>query len=436
MIPEQFIELARVLPEPSLLLTQAGEILALNKPVSLLFGWKISELKGELLCKFVTESEEALMKYLQACSKSRKMVFGSLTICTSDGESIICRSQGAVIQPALGGLPAQIFLRLEKRNIANQNFLGLNEKIDELKTEVEHRRQAEIKLNQRLSELKKAQMQLIHQEKLSSLGQIAAGVAHEINNPVTFIHGNLIPAQEYAKDLFRLIKLYQQYYPNPVPEIQAEIEEIDLDFLIPDMIKLLQSMSVGTTRIRQIVESMRSFSRLDEAKIKKVDIHQGLDSTLMILQHRLKATPNFPEIKVIKSYGKLPQVECHSGQLNQVFMNILTNAIDALHERYEVGNIVEPEVNLSEIKVKTEILDSDWVAIQISDNGLGISEQVFTKIFDPFFTTKKTGKGAGLGLSISHKIITEIHGGKLLCDSKLGEGTRFLIKIPVKLKIS
>ncbi len=434
MIPEKFTELARVLPEPSLFLTQAGEILAINKPAASLLGWPIKQLLGKLLCEFVTNSEEIVIKYLQACSKSRKMVLGSLTIRRSDGETVVCRSEGAVIQPALAESPAQILLRLEKRAEANQNFILLNKKIEQLKAEIEYRRQAEVKLHRTLSELQEAQMQLIHQEKLSGLGQIAAGVAHEINNPVSFIHGNLIPAQEYAENLFRLIQLYQQYYPDPVPEIQAEIDEIDLEFLMEDLIKLLQSMSVGTKRIRQIVESMRTFSRLDEAEIKAIDIHEGLDSTLMILQHRLKATPDFPEIEVIKSYGLLPEVECHSGQINQVFMNILSNAIDALSERHQPGTVEKIQANLPQIKIQTEILDGDWVAIRISDNGPGINNQVISKIFDPFFTTKKIGKGTGLGLSISHKIITEKHGGKLFCHSELGQGTDFVIQIPVKLK--
>ena len=397
MTPETFTELARVLPEPSLFLTQAGEILALNKPAASLFCSKIKQLQGKLLCELVTDSEETVTKYLQACSKSRKMVIGSLTIRTFDQEKIVCRSQGAVVQAASTESPAQIFLRLEERGKANQNFLILNQKIEELNKEIEYRRQAEVKLNQTLCKLKETQMQLIHQEKLSGLAEIVAGVAHEINNPVSFIHGNLIPAQEYARDLLGLVQLYQKDYRDPVPEIEAEIDEIDLEFLIQDLIKLLQSMSLGTKRIREIVESLRTFSRLDEAEIKVVDIHEGLDSTLMLLQHRLNATPNFPEIEVIKNYGQLPEVECYCRQLNQVFMSILSNAIDALHERHQLGNVQDIQANLPQIKIQTEILDSDWVAIQISDNGLGINEQVISKIFDPFFTTKEVGKGTGLG---------------------------------------
>ncbi|MGB3508926.1 MAG: ATP-binding protein [Microcoleaceae cyanobacterium] len=434
MTPEQFTELARVLPEACIFINSTGEILAINKSAASLFGLRSKELRGKQLCEFLTNSKETVIKYLQACSRSRKMILGSLTICTSDGETILFRSEGAVIQPASAESPAQILLRLEKRERANNNFIVLNQKIEQLKAEIEHRRQAEAKLKQTLNELQVTQMQLIHQEKLSGLGQIAAGVAHEINNPVSFIHGNLIPAQEYAKDLLRLVKLYQQYYPDPVPEIQAEIEEIDLEFLMEDLVKLLKSMTVGTQRISQVVNSMRTFSRLDEFETKYVDLHEGLESTLMILQHRLKIKANHSTIEVIKNYGKLPEVECYCGQINQVFMNILSNAIDALNEKSQEKNIQEIPANLPQIKIQTELLNSDWVTIRIADNGTGISEQVKSKLFEPFFTTKEVGKGTGLGLSISHNIITEKHDGKLFCHSELGQGTEFVIQIPIHLK--
>lgn len=434
MTPEQFTELARVLPEPSLFLTQTGEIITMNKPAASLFGWRSKELQGKQLDEFLTDSQETILKYLQSCSRSRKMVLGSLTIRTPDGKTIVCRSEGAVVQPASAELPAQLLLRLEKKDDAHSNFILLNQKIHELKAEIEHRHQAEIKLNQTLVELQKTQIQLVHQEKISGLGQMAAGIAHEINNPVSFIHGNIVHAEEYAQDLLKIIRLYQKYYPNPVPEIKEEIEEIDLEFLMEDLTKLLQSMSVGTKRIRQIVKSMRTFSRLDEAEIKKVDLHEGLESTLMLLQHRLKVTPESPEIEIIKNYGDLPEVECYSGQINQVFLNIISNAIDALNEDKKQTNTEDLKANQPQITIQTEVLNQDWVAIKIIENGPGISEKVHSKLFDPFFTTKAIGKGTGLGLSISDEIVTDKHGGQLFCNSEIGKGAEFVIQIPVRLE--
>lgn len=273
---------------------------------------------------------------------------------------------------------------------------------------------------------------------MSSLGQLVAGIAHEINNPVNFIHGNITHASNYAQDLLHLVELYQQHYPQPVAEIAEEIEAIDLEFLCQDLPKLLASMKIGTDRIRQIVLSLRNFSRLDEAEMKAVDIHEGIDSTLLLLQHRLKAKPDHPEIQVIKEYSNLPLVDCYPGQLNQVFMNLLANAIDALEEgrlRGQGGQtsisafFPDQQSQTPTIRIRTEIKD-DVVLVCIADNGIGMTEDVRQKIFDPFFTTKPVGKGTGMGLSISYKIIVEKHQGKIKCISAPGQGTEFIVAIP------
>jgi signal transduction histidine kinase len=284
-----------------------------------------------------------------------------------------------------------------------------------------------------ITQLRHAQSQLIQAEKMSSLGQLVAGVAHEINNPVSFIYGNLTPAQEYIRDLLGLMEMYGQHYPNPAPAIAEEIEKIELEFLAEDLPKLLNSIKVGAERIKEIVKSLRTFSRLDEAEVKEVDIHENIDSTLMILQTKLKQGNNPSEIKVIKAYGNLPLIECYAGQLNQVFMNIISNAIDALNEGDKNRSLEEIQANPSTIEIKTTV-DKQWVEIKISDNGIGIKKEASQKIFDPFYTTKPIGKGTGLGLSISYQIVVEKHGGDLRCVSQWGKGTKFIIKLPVTIK--
>ena len=324
----------------------------------------------------------------------------------------------------------KVFQQLEKHE-------QLQKEIEERKLAVAALRESETRerakseqLARTLQELQQTQIQLIQTEKMSSLGQMVAGIAHEINNPVNFIHGNLSHAKEYIRDLLGLVELYQREYPQPTTAIAEEIEAIELDFLCEDLAKLLNSMNVGTDRIREIVCSLRMFSRLDEAEIKQADLHDGLDSTLMILHHRLKPKPDHPGIQVIKEYARLPQIGCYPGQLNQVFMNILSNAIDALDEYNRSRTAKEIQRNPSMISIGTTVLDSDWVEIQIADNGPGMSEEVRSKLFDPFFTTKPVGKGTGLGLSISYQIVVEKHGGSLRCHSGDGMGAEFTIRIP------
>lgn len=268
-----------------------------------------------------------------------------------------------------------------------------------------------------IKELQQAQVQIIQSEKMSSLGRMVAGIAHEINNPVNFIHGNICYIKNYMKDILDLLNLYQKKYPDPLPEIETKIENIELDFLREDLLKILASMEFGTERIQQIILSLRNFSRLDESEIKKVDIHEGIDNTILILISRLK-----PQIELLKEYGTLPLIECYPAQLNQVFMNIINNAIDEL-----IANSSQLQ---KQILIQTDLIENDQIQVRIRDNGLGIHPEIKDKIFDPFFTTKPIGEGTGMGLAISYQII-EKHGGKIEVISELGEGTEFVVTLPI-----
>jgi predicted ATPase/signal transduction histidine kinase len=314
---------------------------------------------------------------------------------------------------------------------------NLEKKVEERTLELKKKNQD---LQQALQKLQQTQTQLIQTEKMSSLGQLVAGIAHEINNPVNFIHGNLRYTNNYLHDLLQLVEEYQKTYPHPTPTIKAHQEAIDLEFLKQDLPKILESMQVGANRIRQIVTSLRNFSRLDEAEMKEADIHEGIESTLLVLQHRFKEKVERPRIEIYKDYSQLPQLECYPGQLNQVFMNILTNAVDAIEQKYRdihssswlgkdnTNSIAE----LPAIRIRTERLDCDRVAIRIADNGTGMTEEVQRRAFDPFFTTKPVGSGTGLGLSICYQIIFEKHRGQLKFYSQPGKGTEVAIEIPIK----
>ncbi|BAY87356.1 ATPase, histidine kinase-, DNA gyrase B-, and HSP90-like domain protein [Calothrix parasitica NIES-267] len=309
---------------------------------------------------------------------------------------------------------------LEKSNDKKEFLLKkVITELGESKLVLEQRSQA---LQDLLQNLQAMQAQLVESEKMSALGVMVAGVAHEINNPIGFIYGNLNHVSEYAEDLFKLLEFYQKSCSNPISELEPEIEAIELDFIKEDFPKLLNSMKIGAERIKQIILSLRNFSRLDEAEIKDVDIHDGLDSTLMILQNQFKSQSHHSGIKIIKEYDKLPRLECYAGQLNQVFMNIIVNAIDALEK------VPNPQ-----IKISTESQEN-LAIIKIADNGMGINPEVQQKIFNPFFTTKPVGKGTGLGLSTSYKIIVDKHQGKLECHSNPGIGTEFLIALPLKYR--
>ncbi|GAA6616003.1 ATP-binding protein [Scytonema sp. NUACC26] len=329
---------------------------------------------------------------------------------------------------------------------ANQLLeLKVTQRTHELKQASDRLEQRVVERTQELLEalehLAQTQSQLIQTEKMSSLGELVTGIAHEINNPVNFIHGNVFHLNEYVRDLLDVIHLYQQKYPQPDLEIEQTIADFDLEFIKKDLPKILTSMKMGTERIREIVQSLRIFSRMDEAELKAVDLHAGIESTLLILQHRLKARPERPEIEVIKDYGNLPLVECYAGQLNQVFMNILTNAIDAVEEHIRERTYQEIANNPGQIAICTEcsseasasqFCSPSQVKIRIADNGVGMDETVSQKIFHPFFTTKPVGKGRGMGLAISYQIIVDKHKGQLECVSTPGGGTQFLIQIPIK----
>lgn len=430
--PEQFIEFARVLPEPMLLINGEGEILASNKAVTKMLGLAGKELQNKKLFDLVAELSDKVLQYLQACSRSREMVHGCLSFYQNDGEHLICRCEGALIQASSSSSSAKMLLRLKNRSLASNKFVLLNRKIDESMAEAALRQsEALLKkkaedLEETLGELRRTQSKLIQSEKMSSLGRMVAGIAHEINNPVSFIYGNIIPASAYAEDLIKIIELYQKHYPNPVKEIETKIEAVELDFVKEDFIKLFASMQYGTERIKEIVLLLRNFARLDEAECKQVDIHEGIDSTLLILNNRLKLKPNYPEIEVIKEYSSLPKIDCYPGQLNQVFINILTNAIDELEDKLKKKNNFIPQIRIS-----TKLSDNNQIAIHIADNGSGIPLSIQSKLFDPFFTTKVVGKGTGLGLSISYQIIVEKHHGKLYYQSPPGEGAEFIIEIPI-----
>ena len=287
------------------------------------------------------------------------------------------------------------------------------------------------KLKQVLHELQQSQAQLVQAEKMSSLGQTVAGLAHEINNPINFIYGNITHTQDYVSDLLTILQAYQTHYPQPVPEIQELLEEMEIDFIRQDLEKIFHSMRTGANRIRELVLSLRNFSRLDQADIKKVDLHEGIESTLLILSHRLKPKKEWDmqEVQVIKEYGDIPWIACFAGPLNQVFMNIIGNAIDAL-ESQRYGDTFSQKIQPT-IWIRTEVQDAEYVFVRIADNGPGISEEAKSSLFDPFFTTKPVGKGTGLGLSISYQIVVEKHQGEIWCESPETGGTEFIIKLPI-----
>ncbi|MCS6814370.1 MAG: PAS domain S-box protein [Cyanobacteria bacterium] len=390
-----------------------------NPQLEALTGLTGEQIQGRSALAFFPEAERG--KMVQA-------IYRAFSMGSMDVEARLITTKGEIEFHWNG-----VILRDEQGNVVGLTGIGRN---------IGDRKQAEAALNaknaelqQALTDLKRTQSQLVQTEKMSSLGQLVAGIAHEINNPTNFIYANLSYVDQYAHDLLQLIHLYQRHYPNPDPEIQTFMSSIDLDFLQQDLPNILNSMAAGAERIQQMVLSLRNFSRKDESDLKMVDIHEGIDNSLMLLQHRLKAHGDTMAIRVIRDYGMLPLVECYAGQLNQVFINVLANAIDALESQpIEAFNGEELLLGWQPptIHIRTSLsADQSWAIIRIGDNGPGMTADAKEKLFDPFFTTKPIGKGTGLGLSISYQIVVEKHGGQLECISEPGKGAEFIIKIPL-----
>lgn len=430
---------------PTILQTTVTELASLAPLDQVLFGWDKPEThRLELLYRSPATETDGLFTYDSALDFKSALASGmSVQLHPSQERSqqalqLKAGHYFALTLPTEAGELGYLIACYPKR-LSQADRELLYAVVDQLAIAV---RQAELYsqtqtqvqlLNQTLVQLQQAQTQLVQSEKMSSLGQLVAGIAHEINNPVNFIYGNLSHAEEYAQDLLSLVQLYQQAGCQLPSTLQPQYEAIDLEFLQDDLPKLLASMRVGACRIREIVSSLRVFSRLDEAEVKAVDLHEGIDSTLMILQSRLQPTLSQPAIEVIKHYGDLPKVECYAGQINQVFMNILSNAIEALTERQERSDSATGAATPSRITIWTEAKGSQ-VIIRIADNGSGIPVHLQPRLFDPFFTTKPVGQGTGMGLAISYQIITQQHQGQLQFVSEVDHGTEFIIEIPVHLK--
>ncbi len=327
-------------------------------------------------------------------------------------------------------LKSQVKILEELLSVYEHSAVEQAQKLEKTLEQLENRAR---ELEETLTELKKTQSQLIQAEKMSSLGQLVAGLAHEINNPVNFIFGNISHLQKYIEDLLSMAYLCQEKAPDLDEEIMEKLIEIELPFIIEDLPKLVNSMRLGVNRIKNIILSLRNFARLDEAELKSVDMHEGLDNTLIILNNRIKDKANFQLIQIIKEYGKLPKIQCYASQLNQVFMNVLNNSIESLYEKTE-NNPELVDIEPNQITIITNQVDENLVRIRIIDNGMGMSEDTKKQIFDPFFTTKPVGKGTGLGMSVSYEIIVKNHQGKIDYISELGQGTELIIEIPIIIK--
>ncbi|MBX2865081.1 MAG: PAS domain S-box protein [Leptolyngbyaceae cyanobacterium MAG.088] len=409
-----------------------GCFVFLNKAWTEILGYSIQESLGQSLEDFILDADRDVWRsaLLQQTEEDLELRFSHQTGSTLWLELAIRFNQDSKFTGSLNNITE----RKRAESLLKQANEDLESRIQSRTYELS---QTNEQLSNTLKKLQQAQGWLIQQEKMSSLGQLVAGVAHEINNPISFIHGNLDHIQDYIEDLIKLVQKYHKYYPSPAEEIQVVAKKIELDFILEDLPKVLSSMQMGSDRICEIVLSLRNFSRLNEAKIKAVDIHKGLENTLTILNHRLKPSPKRPAIQVIKEYSNdLPLVECYAGLLNQVFMNILANAIEAIDEMGPDDNPLMQGKGGGQITLKTSLIDHQWVRISIADSGPGIPSAVQQQIFNPFFTTKPVGKSTGMGLAISYQIVTEQHGGKLECFSSRDQGTEFVLQIPVQQAVN
>lgn len=401
---------------------QHRQVIFWNQASENLYGYTREEALGKPIESLILPPEitDWAISVIEAWLASGTAIpAGELDLITKDGSRVTVFSSHLILINVTGEPEMYcVDIDLSDRKRAEISLQNLNQEL-------------ESRVEERTRKLQDAQIHIIQTEKMSSLGQLVAGIAHEINNPVSFIYGNLHHLNTYIQDIVEFLKLYQKIAPNSDPQLQKKLTEIDLDFLITDLPNLLSSMQIGTERIQNIVLSLRNFSRLDEAKIKTIDLHQGIENTLIILQHRFAPKSiylkdrlyHFPEITINKNYGKIPLFKCHPDQLNQVFMSLLMNATDAVEAAFIQGKTTNPS-----IYIQTEVDISGIIKISIADNGIGVPESICHKIFDPFFTTKPVGKGTGMGLAISHQVITQQHGGKLIYQPRNQGGSEFIIQ--------